>query len=84
MRLLGHSTVRLRMGGQVVLTDPVLTPRTPAVAGPPRMPGPVGARMRRLLVAPPHEFAAAVAAAGHPTDVLVVPPGETVEPGRAR
>lgn len=43
MRFLGHSTVRLRTGGQVVPADPV-----------------------------------------HPTDVLLVPPGETVEPGRAR
>lgn len=55
---------------------------TLAVTGLPELPGPVGARMRRLLVAPPHEFAAAVAAAGHPTDVLVVPPGEPVEPDR--
>lgn len=57
---------------------------TLALTGLPGMPGPAGARMRRLLVAPPYEFAAAVAAAGHPTDVLVVPPGETVEPERAR
>ncbi|MET0188624.1 MAG: MBL fold metallo-hydrolase [Pseudonocardia sediminis] len=57
---------------------------TLAVTGLPGMPGPVGSKMRRLLVAPPYEFAAAVAAAGHPTAVLVVPPGETVSPERAR
>ena len=55
-----------------------------ALAGLVRAPGRQGARMRRLLVDPPHEFAAAVAAAGLPTDVLVTPPGRTVAlPGRA-
>jgi L-ascorbate metabolism protein UlaG (beta-lactamase superfamily) len=48
---------------------------TLAPAGLPRAPGALGARMRRLLVEPPHEFAAAVAASGVPTTVLVVPPG---------
>ena len=56
---------------------------TLAPAGLPRVPGPAGARMRRLLSTPPHEFAAAVAAAGHPTEVLVVPPGEPVAPERS-
>ena len=56
---------------------------TLAVTGLPQMPGPVGSRMRRLLVDPPHEFAAAVTAAAHPTTVLVVAPGESVEPERS-
>lgn len=56
---------------------------TLALPGLPAMPGPAGARMRRLLVSPPREFADAVAAAGHPTRVLVVPPGEPVEPDRS-
>jgi L-ascorbate metabolism protein UlaG (beta-lactamase superfamily) len=55
-----------------------------ALAGLVRAPGRQGARMRRLLVDPPHEFAAAVATAGLPTDVLVTPPGRAVAlPGRA-
>lgn len=37
------------------------------------------ARMRRLLVEPPREFAAAVAATATPTDVLITEPGEPVE-----
>ena len=58
---------------------------TLALAGLVRAPGRQGARMRRLLVEPPHEFAAAVAAAGAETDVLVTPPGEPVAlPGRAQ
>ncbi|MFE0026678.1 MBL fold metallo-hydrolase [Amycolatopsis sp. NPDC059021] len=36
------------------------------------------ARMRRLLIDPPRRFAAAVAAAGHPCDVLLTEPGENV------
>ncbi len=39
----------------------------------------VGPVMRRLLVDPPHEFAAAVTAAQLPTTVLVTPPGRRVE-----
>jgi L-ascorbate metabolism protein UlaG (beta-lactamase superfamily) len=35
--------------------------------------------MRRLLVEPPREFAAAVAAAGVSTEVVVTEPGEPVE-----
>ncbi len=57
---------------------------TLALVGLLRAPGPAGARMRRLLVDPPREFAAAVAAAGLPTEVLVTPPGRAVAlPGRA-
>lgn len=56
---------------------------TLAVAGLPQLPGPAGERMRRLLVEPPREFTAAVAAAGHPTRVLVVAPGESAEPARS-
>jgi L-ascorbate metabolism protein UlaG (beta-lactamase superfamily) len=51
---------------------------TLALAGLTRAPGRQGARMRRLLVEPPHEFASAVAAAGSPTRVVVTPPGEDV------
>lgn len=51
---------------------------TLAPAGMPRWPGRLGARMRRLLVEPPHRFAAAVAAAGHSTDVPVTAPGGDV------
>jgi L-ascorbate metabolism protein UlaG (beta-lactamase superfamily) len=55
-----------------------------ALAGLVRAPGRPGARMRRLLADPPRELAAAVAAAGLPTDVLVTPPGQAVAlPGRA-
>ncbi|TQM38276.1 L-ascorbate metabolism protein UlaG (beta-lactamase superfamily) [Pseudonocardia cypriaca] len=50
---------------------------TLAVGGLPRLPR-VGARMRRLLVEPPHRFAAAVAAAGERTRVLVTEPGAAV------
>jgi L-ascorbate metabolism protein UlaG (beta-lactamase superfamily) len=57
---------------------------TLALAGLVRAPGPAGARMRRLLVEPPREFAAAVTAAGTPTEVLVTEPGEPVAlPDRA-
>jgi L-ascorbate metabolism protein UlaG (beta-lactamase superfamily) len=51
---------------------------TLAPAGLARAPGRAGARMRRLLVDPPREFAAAVAAAAGPTEVLVTEPGEAV------
>jgi L-ascorbate metabolism protein UlaG (beta-lactamase superfamily) len=51
---------------------------TLAPAGLVRAPGRAGARMRRLLVDPPREFAAAVAAAAGPTEVLVTEPGEAV------
>jgi L-ascorbate metabolism protein UlaG (beta-lactamase superfamily) len=51
---------------------------TLAVTGLPQLPGRIGARMRRLLVDPPHRFAAAVASAGAPTQVLVTPPGAAV------
>ncbi|MCT2581508.1 MBL fold metallo-hydrolase [Actinophytocola gossypii] len=54
---------------------------TLAIAGLPRAPGPMGARMRRLLVDPPHEFAAAVAALDLPTRVAVTHPGEDVALG---
>ncbi|WP_442785199.1 MBL fold metallo-hydrolase [Amycolatopsis sp. H20-H5] len=36
------------------------------------------ARMRRLLVEPPREFAAAVAEAGHDTEVVIAPPGAEI------
>jgi L-ascorbate metabolism protein UlaG (beta-lactamase superfamily) len=49
-----------------------------ALAGLTRVPGRHGARMRRLLVEPPREFAAAVAAAGGDTSVVVTQPGEQV------
>jgi L-ascorbate metabolism protein UlaG (beta-lactamase superfamily) len=51
---------------------------TLALAGLPQAPGRHGARMRRLLKDPPHEFAAAVTRTGAPTRVLVTPPGEDV------
>ena len=55
-----------------------------ALAGLLRAPGRAGVRMRRLLVEPPHEFAAAVATAGLATQVVVTPPGRPVAlPGRA-
>jgi L-ascorbate metabolism protein UlaG (beta-lactamase superfamily) len=53
---------------------------TLAIAGLPRLPGRWGARMRRLLVEPPREFAAHVAARGSGTEVLVTEPGATVVP----
>ena len=49
-----------------------------AIAGLPRMRGALGARMRRLLVEPPREFAAHVAACGSDTQVLVTEPGAAV------
>jgi L-ascorbate metabolism protein UlaG (beta-lactamase superfamily) len=51
---------------------------TLAVAGLTRVPGRFGAHMRRLLVEPPRRFAAAVAAAGEATRVLVTEPGAAV------
>jgi glyoxylase-like metal-dependent hydrolase (beta-lactamase superfamily II) len=48
---------------------------TLALAGLSKAPGRHGAR---LLTDPPHEFAAAVAALGSATGVLVTPPGEDV------
>jgi L-ascorbate metabolism protein UlaG (beta-lactamase superfamily) len=52
---------------------------TLALSGLPRLPGRIGARMRRLLVEPPHRFAAAVAATGERTRVLVTQPGASVD-----
>lgn len=52
-----------------------------ALAGLTRAPGRTGARMRRLLVDPPREFAAAVALSGSDTRVIVVPPGSDVPVG---
>jgi L-ascorbate metabolism protein UlaG (beta-lactamase superfamily) len=58
---------------------------TLALAGLPQAPGRHGARMRRLLKDPPHEFAAAVVERGSATRVLVTPPGEDVPlPGTVR
>ncbi|WP_233489481.1 MBL fold metallo-hydrolase [Blastococcus sp. TF02-09] len=51
---------------------------TLAPAGTTRLPTPLRARMRRLLVEPPLTFARAVAARGLPTDVVVARPGEPV------
>lgn len=48
---------------------------TLAVTGLCSVPGRAGERMRELLVRPPRDFAAAVAAAGSPTRTVVVPPG---------
>jgi L-ascorbate metabolism protein UlaG (beta-lactamase superfamily) len=56
---------------------------TLAVSGLPQLPGRAGARMRRLLVEPPRRFAAAVAAAGERTRVLVTEPGAVVQPPAA-
>jgi L-ascorbate metabolism protein UlaG (beta-lactamase superfamily) len=51
---------------------------TLAVAGMTSAPSPVRSRMRRLLVDPPHSFAAEVAARGLDTRVLVTQPGTAV------
>ena len=51
---------------------------TVAVAGLTRWPSPLRGRMRRLLVDPPREFAAAVAARGLPTEVVVAEPGTPI------
>jgi L-ascorbate metabolism protein UlaG (beta-lactamase superfamily) len=51
---------------------------TLAVAGMTRLPSPVRDRMRRLLVDPPHSFAAEVAARGLDTRVVVTRPGQPV------
>jgi L-ascorbate metabolism protein UlaG (beta-lactamase superfamily) len=51
---------------------------TLAPAGLARAPGRAGARMRRLLVEPPREFAAAVTATGSRAEVLITEPGEKV------
>lgn len=51
---------------------------TLAPAGLTRVPGACGARMRRLLHDPPHEFAAAVAASGVDTHVALTLPGDAV------
>jgi L-ascorbate metabolism protein UlaG (beta-lactamase superfamily) len=52
---------------------------TLALAGMAAVPSPVRARMRRLLVEPPRTFAAAVAARGLPTRVVVTEPGSAVD-----
>jgi L-ascorbate metabolism protein UlaG (beta-lactamase superfamily) len=44
------------------------------------LPSPARSRMARLLVEPPREFAAAVAALGLDTEVLVTEPGHRVAP----
>jgi L-ascorbate metabolism protein UlaG (beta-lactamase superfamily) len=51
---------------------------TLAVAGLTRLPTPLRGRMRRLLVDPPRQFAAAVAARGLRTRVVVTEPGRPV------
>jgi len=52
---------------------------TLALAGMASMPSPLRARMRRLLVDPPHTFAGEVAARGLGTRVVVTPPGFPVD-----
>ena len=52
---------------------------TLAVAGMTSVPSPLRSRMRRLLVDPPHSFAAEVAARGLDTQVLVTEPGTPVD-----
>jgi L-ascorbate metabolism protein UlaG (beta-lactamase superfamily) len=52
---------------------------TLAVAGMTSVPSPVRGRMRRLLVDPPHSFAAEVAARGLDARVLVTQPGSAVD-----
>jgi L-ascorbate metabolism protein UlaG (beta-lactamase superfamily) len=51
---------------------------TLAVAGLASVPSPLRHRMRRLLVDPPHSFAAEVAARGLGTRVVVTDPGQPV------
>ena len=52
---------------------------TLAVAGMTSVPSPLRGRMRRLLVDPPHSFAAEVAARGLDTRVAVTAPGSAVD-----
>ncbi|SNR45918.1 MBL fold metallo-hydrolase [Blastococcus mobilis] len=52
---------------------------TLALAGMTSIPSPLRARMRRLLVDPPHAFATEVAARGLPTRVVVTAPGSPVD-----
>jgi L-ascorbate metabolism protein UlaG (beta-lactamase superfamily) len=54
---------------------------TLAVAGVTRLPTPLRGRMRRLLVDPPREFAAAVAARELATQVVIAEPGTPVRLG---
>jgi L-ascorbate metabolism protein UlaG (beta-lactamase superfamily) len=88
----GHLTPA-RAGQAVELLRPLVAVPvhwgTLALAGLVRAPGRLGARMRRLLVDPPREFAAAVARLGLPTRVALTPPGFDVAlpelfPGTAR
>jgi L-ascorbate metabolism protein UlaG (beta-lactamase superfamily) len=52
---------------------------TLTLAGLASLPSPLRARMRRLLVDPPHAFATEVAARGLPTRVVVTEPGSVVD-----
>jgi L-ascorbate metabolism protein UlaG (beta-lactamase superfamily) len=52
---------------------------TLALAGMASVPSPLRARMRRLLIDPPHAFATEVAARGLPTRVVVTEPGSPVD-----
>jgi L-ascorbate metabolism protein UlaG (beta-lactamase superfamily) len=52
---------------------------TLAVAGMTSVPSPLRGRMRRLLLAPPHSFAAEVAARGLDVRVVVTQPGSAVD-----
>ncbi len=77
----GHLTPARAARAVEILRPRVAVPvhwGTLALAGLARAPGRAGANMRRLLVDPPHEFAAAVAELGVPTRVAVTRPGHDV------
>ncbi len=78
----GHLTPSRAAAAVGVLRPRVAVPvhwGTLALRGLTRVPRGPGERMRRLLVEPPREFAAAVAAADGPTRVEVTRPGDPVD-----